>query len=144
VGERDTLWTVFNPLVKKIVNKNAATWGHLCRLTADAIKRGQIDATFDAVIVDEVQDPGTPEIGPLKALVGGKLKNLMLIGDAGRRIYSGGSREALASGHEAGQETLPRIIERPSRSPRSPRGFDPRVWTIEDLVLVDSLSAKNI
>jgi hypothetical protein len=53
VGERDTLWTVFNPLVKKIVNKNAATWGHLCRLTADAIKRGQIDATFDAVIVDE-------------------------------------------------------------------------------------------
>jgi len=43
---------------------------------------------FDAVIVDEVQDLGAPELRLLAALAGTGADRLMVIGDGGQRIYA--------------------------------------------------------
>src|SRR4029453_3460424 len=62
----------------------------VCRLAAEVIDRSEANSRYDAVIVDEVQDLGIHEVTLTSSLCRAGLQNLMLVGDAGQRIYPGG------------------------------------------------------
>ena len=99
VRERQAIWKVFQQVYEELADKRLAPWTQICRKAAEAIQTGRVRSPFDAVVIDEVQDLKPQEIRFLAALLpspsgrgaGGEgLKDLMLIGDAGQRIYPGG------------------------------------------------------
>jgi superfamily I DNA/RNA helicase len=66
------------------------TWAGICKIAKDGLEAGKIESPYDAVIVDEVQDLQVQEILFLNALAKDNPGELMLLGDAGQRIYPGG------------------------------------------------------
>jgi len=89
-AERESLWKVFSPVLSKLDERNTLPWSIICRKVRAAIERGQLKGRFDTVIIDEVQDLSVQEIRLLAALAPQGPDNLILIGDAGQRIYPGG------------------------------------------------------
>jgi len=65
-------------------------WTGLCRFALRALEEGRAKSTFDAVLVDEIQDLRPVELRFLRALVGKSPERLALYGDAGQRLYAGG------------------------------------------------------
>lgn len=88
--ERKALWQVFGAVYDRLRETHKADWSLLCRLATDRLTTGQVTSPFSAVIVDELQDLKPPELRFLKALAAAHPENLMLVGDAGQRVYPGG------------------------------------------------------
>ena len=90
VRERQAIWKVFQQVYEELADKRLAPWTLICRKAAEAIQTGRVQSPFDAVVIDEVQDLKPQEIRFLAVLAAKNPGNLMLIGDAGQRIYPGG------------------------------------------------------
>jgi mRNA-degrading endonuclease RelE of RelBE toxin-antitoxin system len=90
VRERRAIWKVFEQVYDDLASKRIAPWPLICRRATGALESGRVESPFDAVVVDEVQDLKPQEIRFLTRLTAQNPGNLMLIGDAGQRIYPGG------------------------------------------------------
>ena len=90
VRERQAIWKVFEQVYEELADKRMAPWTLICRKAAEAIHTGRVQSPFDAVVIDEVQDLKPQEVHFLAVLAAKNPGNLMLIGDAGQRIYPGG------------------------------------------------------
>ncbi len=89
-GERERVWQVFGGVWADLGAENRTTWAGLCRLATEQLAQGRVPSPYDSVIVDEVQDL-QPSAVQLVAALGGKGRDgIMLVGDAGQRIYPGG------------------------------------------------------
>ena len=90
VDERKHLWKVFGGALEALEGRSLLDWPGLCRRAEELLADGRAHSPYTAVIVDEVQDLKPPELRFLKTLCAGNLGNLMVCGDTGQRIYSGG------------------------------------------------------
>jgi hypothetical protein len=90
VQDRKAIWGVFERVLADLLGMGKLPWSHLCKRAREALTSGKITSPYDAVIVDELQDLGTQEIRLLTALAAREPANLMIVGDAGQRIYPGG------------------------------------------------------
>ncbi len=89
-GDRERVWSLFAPAVEELLDADLLPWSFVCRRAREAIESERIEKPFDAVVIDEVQDLNAQEIRFLAALALQVPNSLMLIGDAGQRIYPGG------------------------------------------------------
>jgi len=90
IKQRRQVWDLFVELRDWLASNKRVDWSGLCVVARQAIESGACKSPYDAVIVDELQDLGVQEIKLLAALAGDGPDRLMLVGDAGQRIYSGG------------------------------------------------------
>ena len=90
VRQRKQIWNVFQRVFESLQEKGLAVWPEICRRAQEALQSGQVESPFDGIIVDEVQDLKPQEIRLLASLAASHPGNLMLVGDAGQRIYPGG------------------------------------------------------
>lgn len=88
--QRVGLWTLFQQVLDRGAESDRLPWGLICREAEQAVRDGKAKPGYDAVIVDEVQDLNPPHLRLLAAIAGTGPDRLMLIGDAGQRIYIGG------------------------------------------------------
>ncbi|MBE9014354.1 UvrD-helicase domain-containing protein, partial [Pseudanabaenaceae cyanobacterium LEGE 13415] len=89
VKDRKQVWAVFEQVLKTLQAQKASDWSGICHYAIQLLNTGKVESPFDAVIVDELQDLGSQEIKLLAALAGEGPNRLMLLGDAGQRIYAG-------------------------------------------------------
>ncbi len=90
VKQRKSCWQVFEAVREAMASAGQVTWAGICKVAREGLEAGKIDSPYDAVIVDEVQDLQVQEILFLNALAKDSPGELMLLGDAGQRIYPGG------------------------------------------------------
>lgn len=90
VRDRERLWQVFGAVWGDLELANRTTWSGLCRLAADQLAAGKVPSPYDSVIVDEVQDLQPAAVRLVAALGGSGRDGILLVGDAGQRIYPGG------------------------------------------------------
>ncbi len=90
VNQREQVWKAFGPILVQLGKRNQLPSGILCRELREKLESEEISSPVDAVTVDEVQDLNPQEIRLLGSLCSDGLGSLMLIGDAGQRIYPGG------------------------------------------------------
>lgn len=90
VKDRKSVWQVFEQVLDTLQIRKIIDWSGLCRYARAFLESGNVQSSFDAVIVDELQDLRPQEIRLLAALAGQGTDCLMLIGDGGQRIYPGG------------------------------------------------------
>lgn len=90
VTERKTLWGVFERALAELESRRRPDWPGLCRFALRALDEGRVKSTYDAVLVDEIQDLRPVELRFLRALAGPVPQRLALFGDAGQRLYAGG------------------------------------------------------
>lgn len=86
VVERKTLWGVFQAVLEGLQQDQLEDFSGMCRLAQDLLEKGTLTSPYDAVVVDEVQDLRAQELRLLARLAP---SSLMLVGDAGQRIYAG-------------------------------------------------------
>lgn len=89
VADRKVLWQVYGNALATLETRHEATWSILCRRAISALDTGEVQSPFDAVIVDELQDLRPTALRLIRALVSAHPEHLMLVGDAGQRIYAG-------------------------------------------------------
>ncbi|MFG0318244.1 MAG: 3'-5' exonuclease, partial [Planctomycetota bacterium JB042] len=89
VRDRKTAWTVLGRVVDDLLESGRVPWSFLCRAAREKLEAGEADSPYDAVVVDELQDLGPEQIRFLAALCPDPAA-LMVVGDAGQRIYPGG------------------------------------------------------
>jgi superfamily I DNA/RNA helicase len=90
IKDRQQLWAVFEATLGDLAASNRATWAQMCRLATAHLAAGRAPSPFDAVVVDEVQDLSAAAVEFVAALGGKGRDGLVLVGDAGQRIYPGG------------------------------------------------------
>ncbi len=83
VKERATAWRVFEQVIESMDRDHLEDFSGICRRALESLE----GPVFDGVVVDEVQDLKAQELKLLAALG----RELMLVGDAGQRIYPGGA-----------------------------------------------------
>ncbi len=88
VKDRKAIWEVIDRFHKTLAEQGHSSFTGLCWRVLDLMKAKRIRSPFDAVIVDEAQDLGLPELRLLAALAGKGNNTLMLVGDGGQRIYA--------------------------------------------------------
>lgn len=88
--DRKALWAVFGGVYEQLDREHRADWPTICRRAADLITSGQVASPYDAIIVDEVQDLQPMDLRFIAALASPHPENLLVVGDAGQRIYPGG------------------------------------------------------
>jgi superfamily I DNA/RNA helicase len=89
VGDRKALWEVFGGVQAALAAKKIYDWPGMCRRAIELLEAGEVESPYAAVIVDEVQDLTPPALRFLATLAAAHPENLMLVGDAGQRIYPG-------------------------------------------------------
>lgn len=89
VKDRKQVWLIFEQVLKTLQMRGENDWSGICHRAIELLNSGKVQSPFDAVIVDELQDLGPQEIKLLAALAGEGADRLMLLGDAGQRIYAG-------------------------------------------------------
>ncbi|MCY0989464.1 AAA family ATPase [Nannocystis sp. ILAH1] len=89
VRERKQIWQVFVRLREHLAGARKGDRAALCARAIDLLASGKVASEFDAVLVDELQDLQAGELRLLKALCKSP-GDLMLVGDAGQRIYGPG------------------------------------------------------
>ncbi len=89
-GERKACWRVFEAVRAEMEKLAAYSWEHICEMARVGLETGHIQNPFDAVIVDEVQDLVPSALRLIAELSRDSLHNLLVVGDAGQRIYPGG------------------------------------------------------
>lgn len=87
--DRKEIWKVFARVRELLAATNRADRAALCARAVELLTSGQVVSEFDAVIVDELQDLQAGDLRLLKALCRDPA-DLMLVGDAGQRIYGAG------------------------------------------------------
>ena len=95
VADRKVLWQVYGEVIATLAARREATWSIISRRALEALEIGKARSPFDAVIVDEIQDLRPTALRLVRALVGDHPEHLMLLGDAGQRIYA--SKVALST-----------------------------------------------
>jgi len=90
VADRRALWQVFEAVLADLQGRRRLDWPGICRYAQEELEQGRAHGTYDAVLVDEIQDLKPPELRFLRALAASSAQNLMLFGDSGQRIYPGG------------------------------------------------------
>lgn len=90
VRDRRTLWKVFEAVLENLRRRHLYSFPALCRKAEIALAEGEARSPFDAVVVDEVQDLRTPALRFVRQLAADAPGRLMVVGDAGQRIYPGG------------------------------------------------------
>ncbi|MBL9100164.1 MAG: ATP-dependent helicase [Myxococcales bacterium] len=89
VRERKQIWQVFERVRQLLAAARKADWATLTARATELLTTGQVAGEFDAVLVDELQDLQAGELKFLKALCRNP-GDLLLVGDAGQRIYGAG------------------------------------------------------
>jgi len=87
---RQKAWMVFEKTLDAFHPFGYPSYSFSCRAAREQLDKSNVDFIYDAVIADEVQDFGAPEIRLLAKLASTNPAGLMLLGDAGQRIYPGG------------------------------------------------------
>lgn len=87
VKDRKAVWSVIERFHQTLAEAGKCSFTGLCLRALDLLNDG-LASPFDAVIVDEVQDLGLPELRLLAALAGDGADRLMIVGDGGQRIYA--------------------------------------------------------
>ncbi len=77
-------------MLESLRRRHLYTFSGLCRKAELALAEGRAKSPFDAVVVDEVQDLRPPELRFVRQLAAAAPGRLMVVGDAGQRIYPGG------------------------------------------------------
>ena len=92
-SRRAAVWPVFATYAQAVAASGQEEWRALFRRVRQLIEAGHIRLPFQyrAVIVDEAQDMGTPEMRLLLALVEPGPNSLLLLGDTRQQIYARGS-----------------------------------------------------
>ncbi len=92
-NQRAKIWPVFEAYRQSLADGGWEEWPDVLRRVRQLLVSGQIRLPYRyrAVIVDEAQDMGTPEIRLLLALVGQGENSLLLLGDTRQQIYARGS-----------------------------------------------------
>ena len=90
VSDRKRLWQAFTAVHQQLERNHEYDWPGVCRKATALLEAESVAVAFDAVIVDEVQDLGRAELLFVAALGRRAPENLMVLGDAGQRIYPGG------------------------------------------------------
>lgn len=90
IKQRKDCWKVFARIWEALKASQAYPWSGICRIAREAVESGVVESPFDAVIVDEVQDLQPQDLQFLSVLAAKDPGNLMVLGDAGQRIYPGG------------------------------------------------------
>lgn len=88
IRERKGIWDILDHLQRHMQQRRQTDFAGLCHLTMAGLETGRLRSPFDAVIVDEMQDLGAPELRLLAALAGPSADCLTLVGDGGQRIYA--------------------------------------------------------
>jgi len=130
VKERKLLWRVFGGVLESLEARALLDWTGLCRRAEELLLEGRAESPFNAVIVDEVQDLKPAELRFLKALCAEAPGNLMLCGDAGQRIYSGGFSLSALGIEVRGRSSVLRINYRTTEQIR--RVADRMLGDVED------------
>lgn len=89
IRDRKALWEIFTDARQRLDDRHLVTWTDLC-IRAAGLLPTKSSVSFDAVVVDELQDLNAAEIRFLWALARNRPDNFMVVGDAGQRIYPGG------------------------------------------------------
>ena len=87
--DRKALWRVFGAVQDALAAEHRYDWAGMCRRALELLESGEVSSPFDAVIVDEVQDLTPPALRFLAGLAAKSPSKLMVVGDAGQRIYPG-------------------------------------------------------
>lgn len=109
VKQRRDAWSIFQGAIDDLRQQALYTWSQICIKAVELLESGQLESPFDAVIVDEVQDLQPQELRLLAALTNKAPENLMLLGDAGQRIYPGGFSLSRLGIDVRGRSTILRI-----------------------------------
>ncbi len=91
--QRAAIWSVLAAYGQAVGASGQEEWASLFRRLRQMIESGQLRLPYRyrAVIVDEAQDMGTPEMRLLLALVGQGPNSVLLLGDTRQQIYARGS-----------------------------------------------------
>ncbi len=89
-NDREVLWKIFDQVRTSLQRRRLYGWQGICRRATAVVEAEPTLVRYDAVVVDEVQDLSVPELRLLKALAAANPAELMLVGDAGQRIFAGG------------------------------------------------------
>ncbi len=87
--DREALWRIFSAVQETLAAKHRYDWAGMCRRALELLEAGTVKAPYDAVIVDEVQDLTPPALRFIAGLAKQSPGKLMVVGDAGQRIYPG-------------------------------------------------------
>lgn len=85
-NDRLEIWDVVDQVLQELRSSGGMPWSHICRKARELLKSKKVDSPYDAVVVDEIQDLSAEDLRFLSALCP-RPGNLMLVGDAGQRIY---------------------------------------------------------
>ena len=91
--QRAALWPVLAAYGQAVAASKQEEWPSLFRRLRQMVETEQLRLPYHyrAVIVDEAQDMGTPEMRLLLALVGQGVNSVLLLGDTRQQIYARGS-----------------------------------------------------
>lgn len=87
-ADRKTVWEVLDQMRRHLSNGGVDDWEGICLTARTALEEGRVDAAWDAVIVDEVQDLGAQALRLVATLGGSGPNGLMVVGDGGQRIFA--------------------------------------------------------
>lgn len=117
--DRRDLWQIFGGVLENLARRGLYTFPGLCRRAETVLREGEVASPFDAVIVDEVQDLQAPELRFIRQLAASAPGALMLVGDAGQRIYAGGFSLSALGIETRGRSRILRLNYRTSEEIRS-------------------------
>ena len=89
-NHREVVWALYQEYEELLLERGAHDWADLLILTLQSITANPVAPTYDAVIVDEVQDLTCVGVRLLHALVGDAPDGLLLVGDGQQAVYPGG------------------------------------------------------
>ena len=85
-AQRAVLWSIFEQVRAKLLEKNLMTEAGLFGAVANAVSKSK-NILFDYAVVDEAQDLGVTHVRFFAALGGGRPNALFFAGDLGQRIF---------------------------------------------------------
>lgn len=91
---RRNVWNVFEGLISGWARYNKETFSGVAAIASHAVAEDPgiveraLGASVDVVIVDEVQDLDASRLRLVRAIAGDRPDSLMVVGDAGQRIYA--------------------------------------------------------
>jgi Txe/YoeB family toxin of Txe-Axe toxin-antitoxin module len=134
VRERKAMWELFEALRARLFAEGKLDWPAICQRAALVLADPLTPRPFDAVLVDEVQDLSVPELRLLAALTAHDPGQLLLCGDTGQRIYSGGFSLSALGLQVRGRSTVLRINYRTTEQIRraADRLIDPQIDDMDD------------
>ncbi len=86
--QRQAVWGVLERVRAHLAKGGKTDWQGLCRSAREVVSSGVIEAPWDSVIVDEVQDLSAQGLRLVAVLGGSGPNGLMVLGDGGQRIYA--------------------------------------------------------